>query len=225
LLPLTLFSIFICLFSSYLVAQEKDTNNEYVISYVEHESIINYYVPILDIAYRSIGIKPKFVLINDKRSLMLLNKGEIDADTAKTTETLADHPNIIKVPTPISKIEIMLVCQVGLLCNLSVLDNPKRILGAIGAKEFYHYLLHDSKISTIEVNSFDVLLKLFKQNKVDYIFMVFDDHNQDSSAAFGNKYLIEEKIGYHLVNEKHWAIIPKLDKAIIDAIKADKTRH
>ena len=49
--------------------------------------------------------------------------------------------------------------------------------------------------------------------------MVFDDHNKATSLTFDNKYLIEEKIGYHLVSKKHRALIPKLDKAIIAEIK------
>lgn len=219
MLKFILASFFISILSCSLIAQEYKNSSEFVISYVEHESIIKYYVPILEAAYRSIGIEPKFVLINDKRALMLLNKGIIDADTAKTTEILADYPNIIKVPTPISKIALMLICQKELLCDLSVLNDSQRILGVIGAKEFYRDLLRDSAINIFEVNSFQVLLKLLKQKKVDYIFMIFDDHNKATSLTFDNKYLIEEKIGYHLVGKKHRALVPKLDKAIIAEIK------
>jgi len=196
------------------LASSTEANNNYVISYVEHESIIKYYVPLLKKAYRSIGIVPEFVLINDKRALKLLNNGHIDADTAKTTEILGDYPNIIKVPTPISKIRVVLVCQENLTCDLSALANSRKILGVIGAKEFYSNLLKDSKIKVVELNSFNVILKMFQQNKVDYIFMVFDDYSKPTEVNFTNRFLIEEKIGYHLLHKKHQALIPELDKAI-----------
>jgi hypothetical protein len=194
-------SFLICLLSFSLIVKSDENSSEFIISYVEHESIIEYYVPILDEAYRSIGIIPKFVLINDKRALKLLDKGLIDADTAKTTEILADYPNIIKIPTPISKIEVILICHGNITCNLSVLDEAQKVLGVIGAKEFYSNLLHDSRVNVIEVSSFDVLLKLFKQKKLDFIFMVFDDHNKTIDTAFKNQYSVEKKTGYHLVNK------------------------
>lgn len=199
------------LFSSSSVS---NTDGKFIISYVEHESIIKYYVPLLDMAYRSIGITPEFVMINDKRALKLLNSGDIDADTAKSDEMLSTYPKILKIPTPISKIQVYLVCQEKLLCNLSVLNDPSYILGAIGAKEFYSNLLKGTQINIVEVNSFNVLLQLFEQKKVDFVFMVFDDYSEKTKQNYENKYLIEEKIGYHLIQEKHQDLIPELELAI-----------
>jgi len=198
----------------------------FVISYVEHESIIKYYVPLLDAAYRSIGIEPEFVLISDKRALKLLNNGEIDADTAKTSETLSDYPNIITLPTAISKIEVTLICQPHLICDLSVLDDNKKILGVIGAKDFYANLLDVSKINIAEFTSFEILLKVFEQQKVDYIFSVFDEYNKMTQIRYPNRFVIEEKIGFHLLNEKHKELIPQLEQAIKETLaKGDFLGH
>jgi len=193
-------------------------DGRFIISYVEHESIINYYVPLLDAAYQSIGIKPEFVLINDKRALKLLNLGKLDADTAKTTEVLGDYPDIIKVPTPISKIEVLLICQEELFCDLSLLYQPKKTLGVIGAKEFYAELLKENKSAIVEVSSFNILLKLFKQRKVDFVFMVFDEYSKETKNSFKNSMVVQEKIGYHLLNKKHIKLLPRLDKAIQDVV-------
>ena len=215
----SLTSAFLCFFLFAPTVRTADLNKEFIISYVEHESIINYYVPLLDAAYKAIGITPVFVLINDKRALMLLNKGEIDADTAKTTEMLGAYPDIIRIPTPISKIEVFLVCQLHKKCDLSVLKDSRNILGVIGAMEFYSNLLTDANIKIVELSSFAVLLEMFKQKKLDYVLMVFDDHSRATKDTFDNKYLIEEKIGYHLINKRHEDLVPALEKSIASVIK------
>ena len=210
--------ILLILLINILINSAVAKNEQFIISYVEHESIMKYYVPLLDAAYRSIGIEPEFVLINDKRALKLLDNGEIDADTAKTSETLKNYSNIIKVPTAISKIEVTLLCQEHLLCDLSVLNDESKILGVIGAKDFYVNLLKDSEISIAEFTSFEVLLKIFKQKRVDYAFSVFDEYSKITQLRYPNKFIIEEKIGFHLLNEKHKDLIPKLEKAIKDTL-------
>lgn len=208
------FLLIFCLLNTCKVAISKEVKERFIISYVEHASIINYYVPLLDAAYRSIGIEPEFVQINDKRALKLLNQGEIDADTAKSGEVFVLYPNIIKVPTPISKIQVMLICQLTMDCDLNVLQSPNKMLGLIAGDEFYSNLLASSKILITEVTSFKILIEMFKHKRVDYIFMVFDERDIKAKAAFDNKYLIEEKIGFHIMNKKHRDLIPKLDKAI-----------
>lgn len=212
-MKLNFFFIFLLIPSS-IFAEENKNAEKFIISYVEHESIINYYVPLLDSAYRSIGITPEFIKINDKRALKLLDQGKIDADTAKSDEMFDVYQNIIKVPTPISKIEVMLICQEQLVCDLTALNYSNKMLGLIGEDEFYSNLLVDSKIRITEVISFKVLVEMFKQKRVDYIFMVFDEKDFEAKNSFQNKFLIEEKIGFHILHKKHRKLLPRLDKAI-----------
>jgi hypothetical protein len=209
-----IFYFTLCFLSLCKQAIGGEVKEPFIISYVEHDSIINFYVPLLDKAYRSIGIKPKFVKINDKRALKLLNHGEIDADTAKSGEVFPLYRNIIRVPTPISKIEVMLICQLELVCDLTVLKSSDKMLGLVAKDEFYSNLLINSTIQISEVSSFKKLSAMFKQKRVDYIFMVFDEKDIDAKNAHQNKYLIEEKIGFHILHKKHRKLLPKLDKAI-----------
>ncbi|CAM4005974.1 hypothetical protein [Pseudoalteromonas byunsanensis] len=203
--------------SNYSFSEQMLERKEFVISYVEHEGIIKYYVPLLNRAYQKIGIKPKFELINDKRALKLLDSGVIDADTAKSLEFIDDYKNIIVVPTPISQIDVVLLCQKALPCDLSVLKNANRSLGIIAADEFYAPLLADSEINIVELTSFETLLKIFDQNKVDYAIAVFDDYTKSTQIKYHNRFLIQKKIGYHLLSKKHQDLVQKLDQAIIQA--------
>ncbi len=189
-------------------------SDEFIVSYVEHEGIIHYYMPLLKKAYQRIGIDVKFVLINDQRALKLLNSGQIDADTAKSLETVHTYESIVYIPKPISKIEVFFLCQQTIQCDKSVLKDKKKILGVIGANEFYRELLSDSTIKQVELTSFETLFKMFDQKKVDVAIVVLDAYSLPKLAKYPNHYKIEEKLGYHLLNKKHAHIMDKLQVAI-----------
>lgn len=192
--------------------------SEYIISYAEHEGLVKYYVPLLKQAYRKIGIEPTFSLINDQRALRLLNNGVIDADTAKSLETINNYKSVLYLPTPISRIEVFFICQKNLRCDRSILGHKELSLAIIGANEFYADLLKGSKISLVELTSFEVLMKMFQQQKVDSAIVVFDGYTKPRLKQFENHYKIQEKLGYHLINKKHKAIIVPLEKAIAEVL-------
>ncbi len=199
-------------------AQQK--SDSFVISYMEHEGLVKYYVPVIKEAYRRIGIEAKFELINDKRALLLLNDGLIDADTAKTLETIDQYPNIRPLATPLSKIEVHLVCQPHLDCSKDILNNEVLSLGIVAAGEFYEELLGDATIKIVDLTSFDILAKIFEQQKVDAMVVVVDDFSQRYLSGFPNHVKVQEKLGYHLINVRHAAIADKLDKVIQEIIQS-----
>lgn len=200
------------------ISQTKADENEFVISYVEHEGIIKYYVPLLKHAYKKIGIEPTFSLINDQRALRLLDNGIIDADTAKSLETIDNYESIVYLPTPISRIEVFFICQQAVPCDRSILKNADLSLAVIGANEFYAELLQDSKINLIELTSFQVLFKVFEQKKVDAAIVVFDAYTKTKLKKYRNHYKVQEKLGYHLINKKHQAIVKPLERAISEVL-------
>jgi hypothetical protein len=197
----------------------QDKNEPYIISYVEHDGIINYYVPLLKKAYKKLGITPEFSQINDQRALRLLNDGVIDADTAKSLESIDIYDAITYLPTPISRIEVFLICQKNEVCDLSLLANPEKSMALIGANEFYSELLTDSEIKQVELVSFDTLFKIFDQGKVDAAIIVLDAYTKPKLLKYTNHFLIQEKLGFHLINQKHKALILPLEKAITEVLE------
>lgn len=219
------FSHFLLLFTQLIAqsvfAKASEDEEQYVISYVEHEGIIKYYVPLLEQAYKKIGITPTFSLINDQRALRLLNDGMIDADTAKSLETIDNYESIVYLPTPISRIEVYFICQQEIQCDRSILNNRELSLAVIGANEFYKELLGNTQISLVELTSFQVLFKVFEQQKVDAAIVVFDAYTKTKLKRYKNHFKVQEKLGYHLINKKHKAIVKPLEKAISEVLAED----
>jgi len=198
---------------------EEQSSESFLISYVEHEGLIKYYVPLLEQAYEKIGISPTFVLVNDQRALRLLDAGQLDADTAKSLESIDQYSNVIYLPEPISKIEVYFICQAELVCDKSVLQQEYKSLAVIGAQEFYSELLVGTKIQLVELTSFDVVFRMFEQQKVDVAIVVLDAYTKPKLERYPNHYKITEKLGYHLLHKEHANLTVPLSRAIQETLK------
>ncbi len=55
---------------------------------------------------------------------------------------------------------------------------------------------------------------MFDQQKVDVAIVVFDAYSRTKLNKYPNHYKITEKLGYHLLNKSHQALVPKLETAI-----------
>jgi len=185
----------------------------YVISYAEHQGIKKHYVPLVAAAYRQIGIVPTFEQVNDQRALWLLNQGNLDADTVKIKDSIAKYKNIRVIPESISVIEILLICQPDIKCSPSLFANKEKTLGVVAADEFYDKQLKDAQIQVKSVTSFPQLHKMFRYARVDAIVTVLDKYSKEDFGEIDNFYKLEEKVGFHLVNKKHQALIESLEAA------------
>ena len=188
------------------------------ISYVPHPAIEQHYVKIIQNAYAKIELYPEFIAINDKRSLKLVNEGSLDGDVARMEDVLAAYPNLVKVPPALGQIDVQLVCQSDIPCNVSLFESKTHILGVVAKFEYYKNLLLEKPIQVIEVGNYERLKTMFQQKKLDAIIMVYDRNSAQNNHSFSNTYLIEKKYGYHLLHKKHSHLIPKLSKALAESI-------
>lgn len=212
----TVVIIFLTLISFAAKSQQEQIDT---ISYVPHVAIEKHYLAIIKKAYAQIGLYPDFIPINDKRSLLLLNDGEIDGDVARSEDIIDKHSMLIKVPPSLGRIEVSLLCQLELDCSPDVFQNDRLILGVIARDEYYDRLLADSKLNVVEVGTYERLDAMFKQKRLDAIIMVFDLNTSDPTS-YANRYSLESKQGYHLIHKRHNQIVPELSKALAQAIKS-----
>uniref|UniRef100_UPI0030F72818 hypothetical protein n=1 Tax=uncultured Psychrosphaera sp. TaxID=1403522 RepID=UPI0030F72818 len=74
-------------------------------------------------------------------------------------------------------------------------------------------------IKQVELVSFDTLFKIFDQGKVDAAIIVLDAYTKPKLLKYTNHFLIQEKLGFHLINQKHKALILPLEKAIAEVLE------
>ena len=105
----TLFSILFI--SLYVLSSEAsavkigngNANSDFVVGYANHPRVISYYKPLIERAYRDIGIKVKFEQVGGERGLRLLNEGMTDADVIRYSVVAEPNTNIVVVPPALSK--------------------------------------------------------------------------------------------------------------------------
>jgi len=201
------------IFLLFLPSLTAEASKAFVVSYVDHEGIKKHYVPLVAAAYRQIGVETRFKQVNDQRALWLLNQGKLDAETVKTTESIEKYKDILVVPTSISVIEVLLVCQPNVRCSPDIFTDATKTIGVVAAVEFYDKQLSGATVNIKSVASFEQLHNLHHFSRVDAIITVLDKYSKEEFGALDNFYKLEEKIGFHLIHKRHEGIMNELDKA------------
>ena len=214
------FKLLACFVSISCLAHNSDKIE--LISYVEHQAVIEHYLPIVKEAYQGIGLEPKFIAISDKRSLRLLESGQIDADVTRIEDVINSHSSFIKVPPKLGDVSIYLACQPSIECNLSILNNNTKHLGVVGKVEYFDSILANKNIQIFEAPNFNKLIQLFRQKKLDSALVIIDDNTFNESELFANRILISRKAGYHLIHKRYQHLVPALSPALQQALERHK---
>ena len=81
-------------------AQHNDSN--FIIGELNHPRIIRFYKPLIEQAYRDIGLDVTFEKEGGERRLRLLNEGMTDADVIRYDVVAQPDNNIVVVPPALS---------------------------------------------------------------------------------------------------------------------------
>ena len=168
-----IFIILITLLISLSVSANPD---RFVIGYVDHPRVISYYKVITEKAYRKLGIKVEFINVGSQRGLMLLEKGETDADVVRFRRVTEGFSNMIMIDLPLVIGNIKLYCLRGVNCDESILENPATVLAtSITLLENFNHLFSDNRsASTMTFESQDQIIRLLKRGRLDYAILATD---------------------------------------------------
>ncbi|MDN4501630.1 hypothetical protein QX776_04425 [Alteromonadaceae bacterium BrNp21-10] len=191
------------------------------ISYVQHDAVINKYIPIIKSAYEHLGIDVSFVKVDIQRSLDVLNAGEVDADVIRSELVVKQNDNIRIVEPALGEMEVVLYCQNGLVCDESAMSSRRHILGLVGTLRKYHKLISEAKLSMVSFIDFNQMQRMFERGRIDYMINIIDpnsnfNHNIHIPHQTFNLYRLKT---YHLVNKKLEPLLPQISQAIEQAQK------
>jgi len=96
----------------------------YTIGYINHPRIHTYYKPLIEEAYRRIGITPTFIEVGGERGLRLLNDGFLDADIIRFESVTRPFSNVLPIYPPLANGRVSLYCASDVPCNLGILRDP-----------------------------------------------------------------------------------------------------
>ena len=197
-----------------VVAEHDDSH--FVIGELNHPRVNNFYKPLIERAYRSIGIEVTFEKVGGERGLRLLNQGMTDADVVRFDVVAQPDNNIMIVPPALSHGSSFLLCIRGAKCSKDVIEDPDNAIAA--TTRFFFNMGKQSralKANIFEFDDFHHVIDLLLGGRFDYAIMPSDHTEEDIFRRSGIEFipLVEHDV-VHVIHKKHSHLVDDLSEAI-----------
>lgn len=171
--------------------------------------------------YRRLNIEAEFVKLPSKRSMAWANIGKVDAEVGRVARAKDNLPNLLLVDNvPIKTIKVVIVTK-NTPCDCTQWSDLKNF--NIGIRRGEVYAEKGSKgLSAYATDSYHQLLSMLDNNRIDVAVGILSSFELELKTAFlsSNLRVIEKPIMelplYHLIHKKHRALLPKLNKVLME---------
>ncbi|WP_438823530.1 hypothetical protein [Alteromonas sp. P256] len=209
------------------LANADEKSAPYVIGYIDHPRIHEFYKPLIKEAYKQIGITASFEKVGVKRGLRLLNEGRTDADVIRYDVVTTDHANIIAIEPQLSRGASFLLCKKSVKCHADIVNDP--LAGIAVTSRFYQNFNRQSEpfsANFYEFDDFYHILHLVNTKRFDYAIAPSDFSELTLFDDYDLTYipLIEHKL-VHVIHKKHLHLKEKLSVAIATQLEKHQLRH
>tara|TARA_Y100000114_G_C11692516_1_gene294316 strand:- start:22 stop:690 length:669 start_codon:yes stop_codon:yes gene_type:complete len=185
----------------------------FYLGHLSHPSTAKY-AEFFTAVYTDLNIDLRFGTLPAERQFLSLEKGDFDGIFVAGSHQ-AQRKGVLKIDWPIAHVKLFLYCNIS-PCNHDVLLDPSNMMhttrGYVGLLENEFGIIPSAQIKPNEL--YKTLEKLMKIGELDYLLL----GEIESLPLQGyDKVEIGYYALYHLINEKHEALIP--------AIKASMKKH
>lgn len=198
----------VCLFLFTLSAhcEESARPKEMTFSYVEHPTMVNYLIPLIESTYSKLGIKIRFVPQPSNRNLSLLEGSVIDGDVGYLLSELTELDNIFIIEQPVTSAFYTLLCQAEVPCSEAVLADEKHILVSTVASKnaFLSQYKGTLKSQFYTVNNISLIPNFIIEKRFEYALYptTLNELWRLKAADYQYIKLLEFNL-YHVLNNKY----------------------
>lgn len=192
-----------------------------LVSYPDHP-VAPLFMPVIEQSYKKLGINISYLQAPLVRRLVMLNKGQVDADLGARETVLDRYPNVLRVGPALIKGEVLLVCREQRLCSADVMHNPKL---AVYAELSGWDLLDDALDKPITVKrgslqEYVSVVDMFNKGRTEYIVIIKMENNvQMPIPADTTSVKLADIAFYHHIHKKHQKLAEPLALAIEHQLK------
>jgi len=196
------------------------------IGYLNHPRIINYYKPIIEEAYKRIGITTVFIEVGGERGMRLLNDGIMDADVIRFESVTRPFTNVYPIYPQLATGRTSLYCSKDVSCTLDVLSDPNVSIAV--RRRFKGRLKENNGMPNVyaQVETFENIEKirqLLLNQRYHYVVLPSDDTVDPEFHALGiQSVVIEAHPAVHVIHERHTHLASALSIAI-EAVVEERT--
>lgn len=204
-----------------------DNGQNFIVGELNHPRVTSFYKPLIQRAYRDIGIEVTFEKVGGERGLRLLNEGMTDADIIRYDVVSQPDNNIVIVRPALSHGASFLLCIRGAKCNKSVIQNPDKAI-AVTTRFFFNMHVNPDELSAniFEFDDFDHVISLLLNGRFDYAILPSDYSEKAIFEQSGIEYipLVEHEL-VHVIHKKHSHLLDRLSVAIDKQLALAKSNN
>ncbi len=222
---ISVFMLLLCVMYSHLVVAKLSESNikptmQMCIS-PNTKEIDNYAMRLVNHAYDQLGFKVAFHAIQPGRSLILTDRGDFDGQVMRASNIEKRAPNLLKVPVTLAKGKLALYCAKDVLCDKSILNNSKKVIGVVTGDTASTVFMKDKNGSTYQVRNGVDLATMLTLKRLSYIITLEEEETgniNNLDASLYQRVILLDLAGYHYIHKKHQQLIPQLTTAFEQAI-------
>ncbi|WJG09951.1 hypothetical protein [Aliiglaciecola sp. LCG003] len=191
-------------------------------SYVDHPTMVNYLVPLIESTYQKLDIKTHFIAQPSNRNLRLLEDNLIDGDVGYLLSEVTDYENIFFVEPPVTTAFYTLLCQPNSPCSESVLlDETQILVSTVASKNgFLNGYKGEVKNQFYTVNNLSLIPQFITEKRFDYAIYptTSDELWRIQTADFQHVKLHQFNL-YHVLIKKYQFMADEVSQALQEALK------
>lgn len=186
-----------------------------VLSYSNHPTVQKYYLPIVQQAYQNLGIEIQMVEAAPERFIQLYQQGKIDGDIARIDALSQLLPQLVLV-RQLDRMQVSYHCSAAVPCSAADINDPNLLIFTPVVKTARQLIKLQVLAKTYEVNSWQQLLDLYQQKKVDRFLMVDGARFHTTLQASPQRFEIAHRPlpFYHVLHHQHRQLAPLVAKQI-----------
>ena len=190
--------------------------DRFIIGYVSHPRVTQFYKPFMEQVYADIGIKAEFVEVGGERGLRLLDEGMTDADVIRYDVVATPDNNVIAIEPPFSIGASFLLCIRNAICDRDVIYDPTNAI-AVTTRFFSNVGEAKANITAniFEFDDFNHVLELLTNGRFDYAILPSDFTQNNVFEKQGIEFvpIVEHRL-VHVINKRHAYLYSGLSNAI-----------
>lgn len=186
-----------------------------VLSYSNHPTVQKYYLPIVQQAYQNLGIEIQLVEAAPERFIQLYQQGKIDGDIARIDALSQLLPQLVLV-RQLDRMQVSYHCSAAVPCSAADINDPNLLIFTPVVKTARQLIKLQVLAKTYEVNSWQQLLDLYQQKKVDRFLMVDGARFHTTLQASPQRFEIAHRPlpFYHVLHHQHRQLAPLVAEQI-----------
>jgi len=165
--------------------------------------------------YAPLGIKPVVEFYPSLRGLKLVNEGQLDAESGRTSDVGKQYANLVKVAYPIMLHKNGYFCLTAQACKISETTRFALVSGFEAGKKY----CEENKLHCLTDKSHGVLAKALEHGAIDVLIASLNTATK-ALCTLKNKPIFYKNIiklnvtSYHFIHKKHRALEPALAASI-----------